>query len=73
MVPTPPSLENPGVPTQTLGIEKVLQSLNISNKAKEAANFKEPSMEGQEEGHQTLVTLFVLLSLSLEMNPDNYS
>ena len=48
-VPTPPHLEDPGVPAQILGIEKVLQSLYISYRAK-AVHFKEPNMEGQEKG-----------------------
>ena len=48
-VPTPPPLQDPGVPAQILGIEKVLHSLYISNRAK-AADFKEPNMEGQGKG-----------------------
>ena len=47
-VPTPPHLEDPGVPAKILGIEKVLQSLYISNRAK-AVHFKEPNTEGQEK------------------------
>ena len=49
-VPTSPPLEDPGVPAKTVEIEKVLQSLNISSRTEEAANSKEPTMEGQEEG-----------------------
>ena len=32
-VPTPPYLENPGVTAQSLGIEKVLQSLCITDRS----------------------------------------
>ena len=49
-VPTPPHLEDPGVPAQTLEIEKVLQSLSISNRVEEAANFKELDMYRLEKG-----------------------
>ena len=44
-----PTLKYPGVPVQTLEIEKFLQSLNISCWAEDADNSKEPSTEGQEE------------------------
>ena len=44
-VPTPPHPEDPGVPAQMLGLEKVFKSLHISNRAKNVCFF-ETNVEG---------------------------
>ena len=49
VVPTPPHPEDPGVPAQILGLEKILKSLYFSHRVK-AVHFMEPNVEEQEKG-----------------------